>query len=130
MKKLPRRLFLALFLLGSLVLSLSLLQGIRELLAIEEQVKQTEQAAKNLVLEKEKLTNELAGVSSPDYQETEIRDNLLMAKPNETVVILPDVVQATPVISVPQLGQAAYNDAVQPIWMRWVSVFFGKRLER
>ena len=126
MKKLPRRLFLALFLLGSLVLSLSLMQGIRELLAIEAQVKQTEQVAKNLELEKEKLTSELAGVSSPDYQETEIRDNLLMAKPNETVVILPDVVQATPVIAAPQHGQVAPSDAVQPIWMRWVRIFFAK----
>ncbi len=126
MKKLPRRLFLALFLLGSLVLSLSLLQGIRELLAIEAQVNQTEQAAKNLELEKEKLTSELEGVSSPDFQETEIRDNLLMAKPNETVVILPDVVQATPVIPAAQIGQVALGDLVQPIWMRWMRVFFAK----
>lgn len=126
MKKLPRRLFLALFLLGSLVLSLSLLQGIRELLAIEAQVNKTEQAAKNLELEKEKLTSELEGVSSPDFQETEIRDNLLMAKPNETVVILPDVVQATPIIPAAQIGQVALGDSVQPIWMRWMRVFFAK----
>ena len=126
MKKLPRHLFLGLFLLGSLVLSLSLLQGIRELLAIEAQVRQTEQVAQNLELEKEKLTSELEGVSSPDFQETEIRDNLLMAKPNETVVILPDVVQATPVIPAAQLGHDAPGDSVQPIWMRWVRVFFAK----
>lgn len=108
------------------MLSLSLLQGIRELLAIEAQVNKTEQAAKNLELEKEKLTSELEGVSSPDFQETEIRDNLLMAKPNETVVILPDVVQATPIIPAAQIGQVALGDSVQPIWMRWMRVFFAK----
>jgi cell division protein FtsB len=124
LSQLPRRLFLGLFLLGSLVLSLSLLQGIKELLAIENQVRQAEQTAKDLEREKESLKQQLAGVSSPDYQETEIRDNLLMARPNETVVILPDIDQALPEIPESQASDTSSSVGVLPIWRRWVEVFF------
>jgi cell division protein FtsB len=124
LSQLPRRLFLGLFLLGSLVLSLSLLQGIKELLAIENQVRQAEQTAKDLEREKESLKQQLAGVSSPDYQETEIRDNLLMARPNETVVILPDIDQALPEIPESQASDTSSSVGVLPIWRRWVDVFF------
>jgi cell division protein FtsB len=124
LSQLPRRLFLGLFLLGSLVLSLSLLQGIKELLAIENQVRQAEQTAKDLEREKESLKQQLAGVSSPDYQETEIRDNLLMARPNETVVILPDIDQALPEIPETQASDTSSSVGVLPIWRRWVEVFF------
>lgn len=124
LSQLPRRLFLGLFLLGSLVLSLSLLQGIKELLAIENQVRQAEQIALDLAIEKENLKRELAGVSSPDYQETEIRDNLLMARPNETVVILPDIDQVLPQIPESQASSLDSTNIVLPIWRRWVEVFF------
>lgn len=124
MKKLPRRLFLGLFLIGSLVLSLSLVQGIRELLAIENQVKRAEQAAKDLEFEKQKLQQELKSVSSPDYKETEIRDNLLMAKPNETVVILPDITSLQTETSRATSKENITQARLEPIWKRWVSVFF------
>jgi cell division protein FtsB len=122
--QLPRRLFVGLFLLGSLVLSLSLLQGIKELLAIENQVRLAEQTAKDLAIEKENLKRELAGVSSTDYQETEIRDNLLMAKPNETVVILPELSQVAPRTTTTNETQVDVGGVMLPIWRRWVDVFF------
>lgn len=123
-KKLSRRLFLSLFLIGSLVLSLSLVQGIRELLAIENQVKRAEQTAKDLEFEKQKLQQELESVSSADYKETEIRDNLLMAKPNETVVILPDVALLQTKVSRKALKENIAQTRLEPIWKRWLGVFF------
>ncbi len=122
MTKLPRRVLLLLFLVGSLVLSVSLVQGIRELLAIENQVKQAEDVAQALEREKQTLASELTTVSSPDYQETEIRDNLLMAKPNETVVILPEIPPITPVAPPTKQASDFAQSPAEPMWKRWIEV--------
>jgi cell division protein FtsB len=79
------------------------------------------QAQKNLAAEKnenQELKKEIAQVNQPQFVETQARDKLLLAKPGESIVILPrDELGAS--------TEAAPGPAdIRPNWKKWWDVFF------
>lgn len=65
--------------------------------------------------ENEKLKQELQYKLSQEYKEAEIRNKLGLAKPNETVVILPDE---------DKKDDGKSNKKELPNWKKWWRLFF------
>lgn len=79
-----------------------------------------EDAEKNLakiIEENEKLKKQQKESKNDYYLEKEIRDKLGMAKPDETVVILPEELELTD----NQLGEEKKENL--PNWEKWLNVF-------
>ncbi len=69
--------------------------------------------------ENKELKNELAKVESKDYIESVARDKLNMAKPDETVVIIPkETIQKIADAKKPQ------EEPKLPNWQGWLNLFF------
>jgi cell division protein FtsB len=79
------------------------------------------QAQKNLTAEKkenENLKKEIAQVKKPQFIETQARDQLLLAKPGEDVVLLPKAQHTTGTSSSQKVADLRQN------WQKWWSIFF------
>jgi len=99
--------------------------------SVASSVKKSGEIAKNVERKKEELTQlkkeqerlkaELERVSSEEYVEKQIRDNLGMSRAGELIVVLPDpeiVKKFSPIV--------AQEEEVlpDPNWKKWLNLFF------
>jgi hypothetical protein len=83
---------------------------------VEERVAALEQEKRQLSLEAEERL-------SAEYAERAIRDQLNMAKPEEVVLIMPELTPvATPAALLEQPIVGGVEDL--PVWRQWVEVFW------
>lgn len=71
--------------------------------------------------EQEDLLKTKEKIESDEFIEKEAREKLGLAKPGETVVVLPD--QETLKKLAPKLEEETFPEEL-PIWRRWVEMFF------
>ena len=79
------------------------------------------QAQKNLSAEKNEnreLKKEIAQVNQPQFIETQARDKLLLAKPGESVVIMPREELGASTEAIPKQVD------MRPNWKKWWDIFF------
>ena len=82
------------------------------------QIKTTEKQVSKLKEEKEKLSQEYQYYSSEDFIEEEARNKLNMARPGETIVILPPNLEE--LLSRPKTSKESFI----PNWKKWWNLFF------
>lgn len=99
-------------------LIINLSRDISRLWRAGEQVKLVEEKAQKLKEEQQKLVQKKAYYQSEEFIEEEARNKLNMAKPDETVVILPPNVSQI-------LGRKEETSIPEiPNWQRWWNLFF------
>jgi cell division protein FtsB len=79
------------------------------------------QAQKNLTAEKNKnqeLKKEIAQVRKPQFIETQARNKLLLTKPGESIVIMPQAALEASTEATPKPFD------VRPNWKKWWDLFF------
>lgn len=106
------------------LLMVNLARGAWGLWQARDRVIKAQEKVEKLRQEKDQLAEDLKYQLSDEYAEREIRDKLNLAKPEETVVILPAITPlATPssALTVP-IMETGY----QPMWRRWVRVILNK----
>jgi len=82
-------------------------------------VKQAEEKVGTLEQEQEELERQLAVVESDAYVEQQIRDQLMLARPGETVVVIPfDLKQS-------ELGEKVVQEGEENLanWQKWMRLF-------
>lgn len=94
-------------------------RGLWEVTRAGERVKQAEKMTQELQLEQVKLQEQLVVVESEAFREQQIRDQLMLAKPGETVVVIP---QEEKVAEVEQEEKVAQENDL-PNWQKWARVF-------
>jgi cell division protein FtsB len=113
-----KRLFQAIFIIGGVGLIIKLSGDILRSLKAGQQVKLAEERVFKLEKEKEKLSEKRQYYQSQDFLEEEARNKLNMAKPGETIVILPPNLEEI-------LGKQKQNSSPEiPNWKRWWKLFF------
>jgi cell division protein FtsB len=84
----------------------------------QRQMDQAKEKVETLKVEQAELQRQLAMVTSEEFAEEQIRDELLLAKPGETVVVVPQVAE---VGKVAQVEQEKPEDLAN--WQKWVRLF-------
>ena len=107
----------AIIILGiSLIVNLS--RDILRLLKAADQVKLAEQKVEELKTEKEKLVKKKEYYQSAEFIEEEARNRLNMARPGETIVVLP--------ANIEELASRRQRSQTPdlPNWEKWWRLFF------
>lgn len=86
-----------------------------------DQIKEAEEKVRELEEEQARLLEVKEGVESEEFIEREAREKLGLAKPGETVVVLPpeDVLLRL----APKIEEETFIESL-PIWKRWARMFF------
>lgn len=115
MRKKMKRIFI---LIIGICLIVKLTGDIRHLLKASEQVKLTGQRVLELEEEKKRLLEKKEYYQSEEFIEEEARNKLNMAKPGETIVILPP--------NVGELVGRSQKETFTPLpnWKKWWNLFF------
>lgn len=101
-----------------LCLIVKLSKDILRLLKAGEQIRLAEQRVLQLEKEKKELSEKRQYYYSQDFIEEEARNKLNMARPGETIVILPPNLEEL-------LGRQKLKQALElPNWKRWWKLFF------
>ena len=113
-----KRLFQAISIVIGVGLIIKLSGDILRLLKAGQKVKLAEERVFELEKEKEKLSEKRQYYQSQDFVEEEARNKLNMAKPGETIVILPPNLEEI-------LGkQKQSSSPFLPNWKKWWKLFF------
>jgi len=98
-----------------LILIFNLSRDILRLIKASDQIRQAEQRVKDLESQQQQLMEKKEYFESAEFVEEEARNKLNMARPGETIVILP-----------PNNGVAAdKGELIQlPNWKKWWRLFF------
>ena len=91
-----------------------------EMVGVSKAQRQMDQAwekVETLRVGQAELQRQLAVVTSEEFAEEQIRDELLLAKPGETVVVVPQVAEVGKVEQVEQREENLAN------WQKWVRLF-------
>lgn len=112
-----QKLFFLLVIAISILLIIRLSKGIFELLKTKERVDSAKSQVDRLKSEQQQLKDQLKHYQSDLYVESQIRDQLGLAKPGEVVVILP---KDLPIAS--SSSQTAQQPLI-PIWKKWAQLF-------
>ncbi len=102
-----------LFMVNNLIHSIYSIWQKQDLLV---QAKKTLTAAKQ---ENQKLKKEIAQANQPQFVETEARNKLLLGKPGEGIIILPENQVTATASSTPETSNS------KPNWQQWWNIFFG-----
>ncbi len=100
---------------------ISLIKNIVRVAKAKEQIVEISQAVEKLQKQNNELKMRLTEVDSQAFTETQLRDKLGLAKPGETVVVLPDI---------EILKKLAPTDTSEPTalpeanWEKWYKLFF------
>jgi cell division protein FtsB len=116
-----KKLLSYLFLFFALSLIVNLSKDVWRLLHADERIAQTEQKLTDLKQENSKLKQEHEYRQQDAYIEEEIRNKLQMAKPGETIVVLPEDLS-----SQVQLGSQDQDSAENKNlknWQKWLELF-------
>lgn len=112
------RMVQGLIVLVGILLIFNLTRDIRRLLKASDQIKLAENQVRELEKENQQLEEKKEYYQSPEFIEEQARDKLNMAKPGETIVILPqnleEVLGKTKKVTPPEL----------PNWQKWWKLFF------
>lgn len=100
----------------SLIISLS--RDILRLLKASDQIKLAEQRVQQLEAEQQQLLEKKEYFQSEEFVEEEARNKLNMAKPGETIVILP------PSSGVAEDKSKSRSQIGIPNWKKWWKLFF------
>lgn len=100
-------------LIASILLSVNLARSVYDLSKRESVLHEARDQLSQTKEKNEKLNSELEYVQSPAYIEQQARDKLNLAKPDETVLILPEV---TP-------PPEEKEEVELPVWKQWMEVF-------
>lgn len=84
----------------------------------QRQMDQAREKVEILQTEQAELQRQLAVVSSEEFQEEQIRDELLLAREGETVVVVPQVAE---VAQVEQVAQEEEENLAN--WQKWAKLF-------
>jgi cell division protein FtsB len=113
-----KRLFQLISIIIGIGLIIKLSGDILRLLKAGQQVKLAEKRVLELEKEKEKLFEKRQYYQSPEFIEEEARNKLNMARPGETIVILPPNLEEI-------LGKQKQDSSPSlPNWKRWWKLFF------
>src|SRR3989339_1957288 len=104
-----------------ILLIISLVRGVQLTLRSRERVTDLEKKKAELVKEEERLKAQEEYVQSPYYLEKVAREELHLAKPGETVVIVPDSI-----LQITDDSRQADTHTEQPNWQKWWEVLSGK----
>lgn len=110
------RLIVIISIILGLYLIVTLSKSIFDLQKKQGRTKEIESSLSGLKSQNEKLKKRLQEVKSPEYVEKIARDKLNMAKPGESIVILPEEIQ-NPKIEVE-------NKIEIPNYQKWYQLFF------
>lgn len=103
------------------LLIISLVRGIQLSLRARGRIEGLEKKKEELVQEEKRLKAQEEYVQSPYYLEKVAREELHLAKPGETVVIVPDVSTQYAVRSEQEKAKE------KPNWQKWWEVLMGRR---
>lgn len=111
-----RKLVTPLILIIGLYLIVSFSRSIWSLWQKTERIKEAQKSAKDVQIKSEELKKELEFVQTPAYIEKMAREKLNLAKPGETIVILPPI----------SLEDSEKNSSPPPLpnWKKWWGLFF------
>jgi cell division protein FtsB len=104
-----------------IILLLTINDLVRSLYSIWQKQDLIIQAQKNLTEEKKEnqtLKNEIARVKQPLFIESQARNKLLLSKPGESIVILPNSQFNT-------VSSPVRTVDTRPDWQKWWDIFFG-----
>jgi len=104
------------FIIGFLLI-INLFKDLRHLKKARSRLSQTEEKLQTLKEENQQLQKNKQYFSSDVFIEKQIRDKLQMAKPGETIIILPEKIQEREEEEQEQQDQ-------KKIWQKWLELFF------
>lgn len=104
-----------------IILTLSLLRNISTIMSANATIAETKNRLENLKAENEKLSKEVQMIQSPDYKETQAREKLGLAKPGETVLVLPEAEIVKQVSPITQNEEK--SSLPLPNWQKWLKLF-------
>lgn len=108
-------------LLFTILLSISLLKSINNITSGTQKVKDAEIKVKDLEKQNAELEIKVETVQTQDFIEKQARDKLGLAKPGETVVVLPDPEILRKLAPERSTEETALPD---PNWKKWMKIFF------
>jgi cell division protein FtsB len=118
MKILKNKVIQGLITVIGIILIVSLVQDIRRLLRASGEIKIAEKKVQELEKENQQLAEKKKYYQSSEFIEEQARDKLNMAKPGETIVILPSNLEEV-------LGKGKKESLPElPNWQRWWNLFF------
>ena len=112
------RLLQIIIIIIGVILIIKLWGDIRRLLEASNQIKLAQQKVEDLEKEKNELEEKKKYYQSEEFIEEEARNKLNMAKPGETIVILPQNLD-----DLMDQGKEETSPAI-PNWKRWLKLFF------
>lgn len=110
-----------LILIFSFVLIANLIRSINRLKSAEQRVTKVEERREKVSRENEQLKQKKEYYQSDQFLEEQIRNKLQMAKPGETVLILPEEIQIG--IEATQEAQITEEKQIKPTWLKWLELF-------
>ena len=117
-RKMKRNLLLVLVVIIALVLAYNSFKKIKDFKLSAQTVDDRAAYLETLKKQNEELKNELAYKESSQFAELEIRNKLGMAKPGETIVVVPKEETA-------DLDQNESGSRVKANWEKWKEILFG-----
>lgn len=116
-----RRLYQLVVIIISLFIIHGLSRGLIELSAQQKRLERATAELKKFEAEQVELKQQLEYFRSDEYVETIARDKLLMAKPDETVLILPS--ETSPIQNSAFNIQNSPAEPDLPNWQKWMKLF-------
>lgn len=105
-----------------LVITVSSAKTTMGLFGRTDALKETERELQEAQKEQEELVKAKEQINTQEFIEGQARENLGLAKPGETVVVLPDkeILRRLAL----KIDDEEYFPQPKPIWRRWVELFF------
>ena len=110
-----------LFIIFFVLLTLSLARNVVRILRAGQRVEEAQERIDKLKAENEELKKRLETVGSEEYIEKQLRDNLGLAKGEETIIVLPDEETLRALAPRSQEEQEVLPDTN---WKKWMKLFF------
>ena len=101
-----------------IVVAYNLINQIISTLSVSDRLGQALESVHQAEIKNKELKKKLSEIKSPEFIEEQARDKLGLAKPGETVVIIPD--EKIKEI----LGATSSSEPKFPNWLGWFKVFF------
>ncbi len=112
---------MTLFLVIAVILFItSLMQTSMKIRKMNKEVASRENQLERLKKEEEELKKKYGEITSSDYMEKQLRDQLNLAKENEIILILPEDEILKKLVP-PDAEEVAYD--MRPNWKKWAEVF-------
>ncbi|MCH7952219.1 septum formation initiator family protein [Patescibacteria group bacterium] len=114
-----RRAFSVVVILLGAFLTIVLSKELLELLSAQERIAKEQEAVSRLEKEQQELASQLEHVTSEEFVEKEAREKLLMRRPGEMVVLLPEEDQ----VDTAEKGEQEVDENLAN-WEKWAKLFF------